>query len=252
MPPRLDSPMQICRTLWTCLACGRHEESTAVPPSCICGVEQSWLAPEEDLITRRSPGSVRAVLASSMAAVDLPRVATGESELDELLGGGFATGSAVLAYGRHGSGKSRLTYRWGSRDPCLIVCPELSLDVARAIVASAGGQLSTAYLLQSLEGWQQEAERLGVRSLVLDSLGAAHRPVPLLRAAQEWARKGGGVAYCIQHANKKGDHRGETSLAHWADYELRIAKPTPTSSSTRVELRKTRLGPTGMVALKLI
>jgi predicted ATP-dependent serine protease len=187
-----------------------------------------------------------------MASVELPRVATGERELDELLGGGFATGSAVLVYGRHGSGKSRLTYRWATREPCLVVCPELSLDVARAIIASTGGQLSTAYLLQELVGWELEVERLGVRSLVLDSLGAAPRPVPLLRAAQGWAQRSGGVAYCIQHANKKGDHRGDTSLAHWADYELRAAKPTPTASSTRIEIRKTRLGPTGTVALKPI
>lgn len=251
MPPKLDSALSLCRTLWTCLACGRTERSTAVPPACICGVEQSWLAPDEDVITGRSHG-VRAVLASSMAAVELPRVATGEAELDELLGGGFARGSAVLVYGRQGAGKSRLTYRWATRDPCLVVCPELALDVARAIIASTGGQLATAYLLQELDGWETEAERLGIRSLVIDSLGAAPRPVPLLRAAQAWAQRSGGVAYCLQHANKKGDHRGETSLAHWADYELRAAKPTPTATSTRIEIRKTRLGPTGTVALRLV
>ncbi|OFW65963.1 MAG: hypothetical protein A2Y74_05370 [Actinobacteria bacterium RBG_13_63_9] len=195
---------------------------------------------------------MRAVLASSMAAVDLPRVATGEHDLDELLGGGFATGSSVLVYGRQGAGKSRLTYRWATREPCLVVCPELSLDVARAIIASTGGQLATAYLLQEIAGWEGEAERLGVRSLVLDSLGAAPRPVPLLRAVRGWAQRTSAVAYCLQHANKKGDHRGETSLGHWADYELRAAKPTPTAISTRIELRKTRLGPTGTVALKLI
>jgi predicted ATP-dependent serine protease len=209
------------------------------------------VAPDEDVITRRSPAA-RAVLASTMPAVDLCRVRTGELELDELLGGGIAVGSAVLVYGKRGSGKTRLTYRWATRAPCLVVCPELSLDVARIIVQSTGGHLETAYLLQTLEGWQEEAERLGVRSLVIDSLAAARNPTTLLRSLQIWARSHGAIAWAIQHATKKGDHRGDTSVSHWSDYEMRLSKPTPTASSTRVELLKTRIGPTGIATAQLI
>jgi predicted ATP-dependent serine protease len=187
-----------------------------------------------------------------MPSTEIPRIRTGALELDELLGGGIAVGSAVLVYGRRGSGKTRLTYRWATRSPCLVVCPELSLDVARLIVESTGGSLDTAYLLQSLEGWQLEAERLGVRSLVVDSLAAAPNATALLRSLQAWARGCTGVAWAIQHSTKKGDHRGDTSVAHWADYEMRLSKPSPTASSTRIELLKTRLGPTGMATAKLV
>jgi predicted ATP-dependent serine protease len=187
-----------------------------------------------------------------MENAEISRIRTGAFELDTLLDGGIAVGSVVLLYGRRGSGKTRLAYRWATRAPCLVVCPELSLDVARLIVQSTGGSLDTAYLLQSLDGWESEAERLEVRSVVVDSLAASTHPTTLLRSLQAWARRCGGIAWAIQHANKRGDHRGDTSLSHWADYEMRLSKPTPTASSTRVELLKTRIGPTGIATAQLI
>lgn len=219
-----------------------------MPLPCPCGCEDSWVSTDDSSPTHRA----RAQLATDMAEVSIPLVATGEPALDELLDGGFAVGSVVFLYGRRGSGKSRLAYRWATRAPALIVHTELSALVARTIVESSGGVLSQSYLLGSLDGWRAEAERLCVRSVVVDSLASSKSATATVLALRSWAQASGGIAYAIQHANKRGDARGTTSAPHWADYELRTSKPTPTAKTTRVEILKTRIGPTGIVSVGLI
>lgn len=246
-PALLDTRSDMCRSvLWTCIACGAQEQSRGEPLPCLCGCEQSWFAEEAEV-----SASPRAVLVSELSADEIPRIRTGTPELDSLLGGGIAEGSAVFMYGRQGSGKSRCAYRWAARQRALIVCTEMAPAVVRHSLASLKAELDSVFLLSSLDGWRSEAERTRVRAVVVDSLASARSAASTVLECRDWARASGGVAYCIQHANKKGESRGTTSAPHWADYEFRISKPTPTSTSTRIEVRKVRLGPTGIVSASL-
>lgn len=233
---------------WRCIGCGARETSASRPFPCSCGCEESWIL--ESPVGAPSK-SARAVLATDLSDAPLPMLPTGEPALDALLGGGVALGSVVFVYGRQGSGKSRLLYRWATRERALIVCTELSLPVARLNVATTGGRLEHAYLLSELGEWRSEAARIGVRSVVIDSLASSANATAFVRAARDWAQRKNSVVWVIQHATKRGDARGTTSSPHWADYEMRTSKPTPTATTTRIEVLKTRLGPTGIVSAAL-
>jgi len=189
------------------------------------------------------------IRADEVRADTLARAATGTSELDALLGGGVVEGSSVLVYGRRGSGKSRLAFRWAAQRRCLVAHAEMSREVTRAIVESTGADLRRVYLLRTLDGWQAEAERVGARSVVLDSLAASVDAVAEMRAARDWAERRRAVVWCIAHETKSGDHRGSSELAHWADYEWRLSPVE--AGSARVEVVKARLDPGGAVVVRL-
>lgn len=236
-------------SMWTCLGCGARETGGARPFPCSCGCEDAWIQETTDEQPQQT--STRAVLATDLADMPIPLRPTGEPALDALLGGGVALGSVVFVYGRQGSGKSRLLYRWATRERALIVCTELSLPVARRNVETSGGVLSNAYLMSDLGSWQAEASRVGALAIVVDSLASTADPTKFIRGAREWAQRTNAIVWAIQHSTKKGEYRGATTSPHWADYEFRTSKPTPTATSTRIEVRKTRLGPTGIVSAAL-
>ena len=242
----VDSAARVC--VWRCVACGQAALGRAEPPPCACGVERSWVmdGPSERE-PEAGPGGA-SVRADQVEPDELPRLRTGARALDALLGGGPAAGSAVLVYGKRGAGKSRLTYRFASAHRCLVAHPEMARNVARAVAESTGANLARVHLLGTLDGWQAEAELVGARAVVLDSLAAAVDPVAELRAAQTWARSRSALVYCIAHATKAGDHRGSTELSHWADYEWRLV---PDVGGARVEVVKTRLEPAGAVVVAL-
>lgn len=238
----LDSAGEVCR--WRCLACDAEALGAREPPECECGVERSWLRQVPESHEAEGP-SVRA---DQVDARPLPRLRTGARELDALLGGGVVCGSAVLAYGRRGAGKSRLMFRFAATHRCLICHPEMAREVTRAIVESTGAELGRVYLARTLEGWQAEAERVRARAVVLDSLAAADDAVAEMRGARAWAERRGAVVYCIAHATKAGDHRGTSELAHWADYEWKLS---PDAGGALLEVAKARLEPGGSVVLPL-
>jgi len=169
------------------------------------------------------------------------------------LGGGLVGAGGVLLCGPRGAGKSRLAYRWAARARCLVVHPELSREVAADLARSTGSQMANVHLLEELEGWQAEADRLEARAVVLDSLAAAPDPVSELRAAQRWARGARTrIVFALAHATKGGDHRGSSDLAHWADTELRITRGE-VAGEAGVKIMKTRGGPSGgLVAVRLV
>lgn len=234
---------------WHCLACGATQTCRHHPRvTCTCGVERSWIT-EQAVSERATRG--RAVLASEIPSDTIARIQTGLDELDDLLGGGFAEGSAILIHGRRGSGKSRVSYSWAAQHRTLIICPELSIQIAREILASIGADLSQTYLLPSAERWQSEASMILPKTIVVDSLSAASHPLEALKEFRHWAQCHRGITYLIQQSTKANDHRGHTDLSHWSDYEIRFGKPTPTASVTRCELLKTRIGPTGIATAPL-
>src|ERR1700684_3527157 len=84
-----------------------------------CGAWNTLIAEPQSSSSRKSPGSVRAAgpdVSSSLAAeaiLEQPRLSTGSSELDRVLGGGLVPGSATLIGGGPGIRKSALVVQGG-------------------------------------------------------------------------------------------------------------------------------------------
>jgi len=158
-------------------------------------------------------------------------------------------GSAVLIHGRPGVGKSRTTYRLASPRRCLVVHPELSREIAAAIVRATGADPRRVYLWPKLDDWQSRARERRARSVVLDSLSASPDPVSELQSARLWAQQSRAVVWCIAHTTKSGKHAGASALAFWADYELRLRRER--AGEVALDVLKQRLGPEGTVSLPL-
>lgn len=247
-PPRLDSSAASC--IWTCAACGARVNARKAPRFCDCGLVGGFIASQA---SEPTPSAAPVVCAADIPDTPPARLSTGHRELDSLLGGGVVVGSVVLIYGRRGAGKSRTTYRLASATcRCLVSHPELSTETAAAIVRSTGADPRRVLLTDALNGWQQTATRLRVRSVVLDSLSAYDNPVTELRQAQQWAQRHPSrpVVWCINHATKRGDFRGDAALAHWADYEVRLRRDRK-REQVSLDVLKQRLGPEGTVSLPL-
>ena len=107
--------MASAKTVYRCQQCG-HESLKWLGKCPQCGTWGSLLeeaAPQESKPTAFSRSSLRHGDASPvrLSAVDVsesPRIATGITELDRVLGGGFVPASVVLLAGEPGVGKSTL------------------------------------------------------------------------------------------------------------------------------------------------
>ncbi len=237
---------------WTCLACGRMRQAAKKPWWCDCGVDDPWVAAEEE--ASGAPPPVRARRATECVGRLGGTVGTGCDELDELLGGGILERSSVLVHGPRGSGKSRLVTRWASRIPCLWACAELLPEVAASILQTTGANVRAVWLYPQIEGWEREAERVGARVVVLDSISESRHPGEVLRRARAWAQATGcdRIVWCVSHVNAKGHAKGGTDTEHACDYEMQVLPGKAGSGVARVKLLKSRVGPTGVVLVPLV
>lgn len=217
-----------------------------MPFGCECGIEDSWVLAGS--VDEPAPAA-RAQRADELPDTPLKHITTGIGELDLLLGGGFVEESGVLVHGWRGSGKSRVCYRIGGAGRCLIVHPELTAKVAREIAKSTGARLERLWFLPDLDGWESEADRLGVRRVVLDSLGDVSDPVRAMKAARKWAQRRAGVVLLIQHTTKDGQAAGPARVAHDADAEIKVSPAG--NDRARVRVMKARSSARGSVVLPL-
>lgn len=230
--------------MWTCIACGAEESGHREPARCACGVESSW--------TLAGGGRVaRAVRADAFRRVERRRVSSGDPELDSVLAGGWVLGSSALVWGDPGAGKTRLCLRWAAQAaPCLFASlempPELVLDTA----ASAGAELGGLWLVDTAEGIQAEAARIGARSVVVDSVTATGRALALVRELSAWAPSSGAVVWMVAHRNGRGRARGGPALEHWPDYTVNL-RPRG-KHAARVVVRKSRYCPRGSAVVELV
>lgn len=233
--------------LWTCIGCGKEERRRGEPWPCECGTEKSWIAAGGAL----EPGERgRAERADQVDDRPLRRIPTLIKELDRLLGGGVVEQSAALVHGSRGSGKSRVCYRAAAGGECLVVHPELTKRQAREIAQTTGIELERVWFLGELNGWESEADRLGVKRVVLDSLGDSADPVGDMKRARAWAQRRGGFVLCIQHTTKDGSAAGPSKVGHEADYELKLSPQG--ARRVRVRVLKARGSPKGSVVLPLV
>jgi hypothetical protein len=127
--------------------------------------------------------------------------------------------------------------------PVLVVSLEMTTTEMIALANYLRVSLVGLWIVESPE-WEAEAERVGARFVVVDSVGAAYRPVAFMRRARDWANEHNAIVAVVGHANSRGRAKGDTGLSHWPGVVVE-AKPR---SFGRVELscpRKNRYGLTG-------
>lgn len=224
--------------MWSCIACGARSESRREPVLCACGVDGSWT------IATGGARAARAVRADAFVRRDFERVATGTPALDELLRGGWVRGSSVLVWGDPGAGKSRLCLRWATRAaPCLYAALEMPPELVLETASSAGADLGALWLVDTVEGLQAEAGRIGARAVIVDSVNATARPLALVKELSLWAPSSGAVVFLVAHRNGRGRALGGRALEHWPDCTVMLSPRK--ASGCRVTVRKSRHCPRG-------
>lgn len=177
----------------------------------------------------------------SAAFAGLQRLRTGIDEVDEVLGGGFVRGAAVLLAGEPGIGKSTLVLQLidalvASGHSCLLATGEESLDQ----VALRGGRLgvglepvraaASCSLAAVLSGAAAEAPDV----LIVDSIQtledealdqAAGSTVQVRECAARlvrFAKSSGTVVVMVGHVTKEGNVAGPKTLEHMVDAVLTL------------------------------
>lgn len=232
-----------------CLACGKSAEMPVGLECPWCHVEGAWDSYLHGAPAERRAGPPELVSLAQFAGIGERRLPTGDSALDQLLGGGWFEGESVLVHGPRGSGKSRLCLRWASQlGPALVVCLEMPPALTRSVAASAGAELEALYPVSSLGDWERAARSLGAHAVLIDSVTKSARPKETLFRATSWAQSTGGVCLLVSHENARGGALGGPTLEHEPDTVLRVSDPRP-DGTAQVRVLKRRVTPGGSVRL---
>src|SRR5271167_698294 len=178
--------------------------------------------------TRSTPAKGRD-LSSSLAAeamVELPRLPTGSTELDRVLGGGLVPGSVTLIGGDPGIGKSTLMLQAAASlnrtGVVLYATGEESLKQVALRARRLGLEAATARLMAEtqVEGIIEVAKALKARAIIVDSIQtmysqrieAAPGAVSQLRectaALVRFAKGSGTAVLLVGHVTKEGQIAG--------------------------------------------
>jgi len=170
--------------------------------------------------------------------VDDPRIATGMSELDRVLGGGLVLGSVTLIGGDPGIGKSTLLLQAGddlSRAiPTLYASGEeslrqISLRARRLGIVGDSLQLVAETAVETII---EHAQTAGARVLIVDSIqtmyantvesspGTASQVREAAAALVRFAKSSGVSVLMIGHVTKEGTIAGPRILEHMVDTVL--------------------------------
>ena len=204
-----------------------------------CGV---WNSMKEELVRKGNSGVTRPLIQAKpqpIKAVEvqpLPRMASGISEVDRVLGGGIVPGSLLLLGGDPGIGKSTLALQAAlsiasSGQVVLYVSGEESAAQIRMRAERLGPLPDSLLLLATteLEGVLQEAEQINPALMIIDSIQTLYLPeiasTPgsvsqvrectgrLLRLAKEKTIS----TLIIGHVTKDGAIAGPRVLEHMVD-----------------------------------
>jgi len=219
-------------TVFVCADCGAETlKWQGQCPQCA-----HWNTLEQRTVVRRAPAAAAAAPApaamTELAATDLPRLQTGMSELDRVLGGGLIPGSVTLLGGEPGIGKStlllQLAHHASTSTPTLYLSGEESAAQigvrARRLGMSATGLRVVADT--DLESVLARARDERIRLLVIDSIqtvqlaavGTAAGAVTQLRecTAQlvRFAKAENVSVMIVGHVTKDGAIAGPRVLEH--------------------------------------
>ena len=179
----------------------------------------------------------------NLAAVDLsdtPRLSSGSTELDRVLGGGLVPGSAILIGGHPGAGKSTLLLQvmssMADTVPALYVTGEESLQQVAMRANRLKLQPKQLNMLSetSVEAICQAATQLKPKVIVIDSIQVMHMSevtsapgsVSQVResAAEltRFAKQTGTILFLVGHVTKDGSLAGPKVLEHIIDCSLQL------------------------------
>ena len=210
---------------WLCSACGR--EFPTLPPSMCPGCGVIGAFSRADGAGELGGGGAAPLRSLAERAPTLRIIPTGLAPVDRLLGG-FPPGTATTIYGARGTGKSTIALQIAGglaerfRSTALVVCPEMSGELLRRTAGRVTVGLGRLYPSAEPGEWEAEANELGARVLLIDSVSRFPRPVETLHAAIEWARAARGVALLLTHQSRRGKPLGAVALEHDTDCVLRV------------------------------
>ena len=225
--------------VFSCNACGAdHPKWLGKCPSC-----GGWNTLEEKArVKTRTNAPRRDVKAQPITAVesfDLPRLSSGGSEFDRVVGGGFVHGSLVLIGGEPGVGKSTLLLQSAARiaregKKVLYVSAEESLGQTK-MRAERLDALSDNLLLLSetdLGVVMREIDRVRPTMVVLDSVqtlcaaeldsapGSVSQVREVCTRVMRLAKTEGITTLLVGHVTKEGSLAGPRTLEHMVDTVL--------------------------------
>ncbi len=207
------------------------------------------------------------MLYSEIVPADEPRLATGITELDRVLGGGVVIGSLQLIGGAPGIGKSTLLLQvsrnfaeGGTR--VLYVSGEESLEQIKLRGDRLGIREEPIHLLAetNLERILEQAARLHPQVLILDSvqtvmsgkLSSGPGTISQVREAANqifrFAKQNAVASFLIGHITKDGALAGPKSLEHMVDAVLYFEGERDHSGRVLRAL-KNRFGPVSELAI---
>ncbi len=175
---------------------------------------------------------------------DEPRLTTGSSELDRVLGGGLVPGSVTLIGGDPGIGKSTLMLQAAAAlnglGPVLYATGEESLKQVALRARRLGLERADARLIAEtcVEDIVAAATRLGAKVLIVDSIQTMHSQrvesapgaVSQLRECTaelvRFAKAGGPAILLVGHVTKEGQIAGPRVLEHMVDTVLYFESDT--------------------------
>jgi len=169
----------------------------------------------------------------------MARASTGLREFDAVLGGGIVPGSVTLIGGPPGAGKSTLLLQIAAnlareRGPVIYVCGEESAAQVqlRAERLALADRDILVFPETNLREVLDEAERIGPRTLILDSIQTVWLPesesyagsVTQIRdcaqAAMEFSKRTNCATFVVGHVTKDGAIAGPRLLEHLVDTVL--------------------------------
>lgn len=228
---------------WFCQQCG-SEHSQWMGQCKGCG---EWNSLVEEILTKPDPSSATSVWSATespvikLAHVDRiaeQRLASGDSELDRVLGGGFVAGSLTLLGGEPGIGKSTLLLQVAIHhgDKVLYASGEESAQQIRMRAERIGLEGDGCHVLTEMSTAKilSVAEVLKPTLIIIDSIQTAHNPqldsspgsVSQIReSASEYLRYAKSKQIpilLIGHITKEGSLAGPKVLEHMVDVVLQF------------------------------
>ena len=236
--------MPKAKTLFVCSQCG-YESGRWLGKCPGCGAWNSLFeqaAPEivPEKVRKRAPGSgAKAVPLAEIDEAEQPRVVTGIGELDRVLGGGIVEGSAVLAAGDPGIGKSTLLLQACGAlaekgEKVLYVTGEESARQIALRARRLNVNAKNLYVLAetAVDNIEARIRETAPDFTVVDSIQTVYRPeiasapgsVSQVResasALIRLAKEGCGSLFLVGHVTKEGAVAGPRVLEHMVDAVL--------------------------------
>ncbi|MBC7984465.1 MAG: DNA repair protein RadA, partial [Candidatus Obscuribacterales bacterium] len=229
------------RSLYVCDGCGNETlKWQGQCPACgawnsLSGISVPKNAPSRAALVAGSGGSRRL---PELLDGDEPRVRTGLTELDRVLGGGLVTGSVILLGGDPGIGKSTLLLQaadaLSQRIATLYVTGEESLRQVSLRAKRLGVTADALRLLAetSVEALLAETKSVDAKALIVDSIQTMHTETvesspgsasQVREAAAQlvrYAKATGTAVLIIGHVTKEGVIAGPRILEHMVDTVL--------------------------------